>query len=120
MIGSVEQKHLLLPITFCLENESHVIVEFVIDTGFTGTITLPPQTVASLHLPYLHNMPADLADDTTIDIPVHVATILWREMKCDVRILAIGHRPLLGMELLEDHELFARIAEHGLVTVKHI
>jgi clan AA aspartic protease len=120
MTGRVEQKHLLMPVTFCLENESHVTIEFVIDTGFTGTITLPPQTVASLNLPYLHSMPADLADDTTIDIPVHVATILWRETECDVRILAIGHRPLLGMELLEDHELFARIAERGIVIVDPI
>jgi clan AA aspartic protease len=120
MTGRVAQKHLLLPVTFCLENRANMTIEFVIDTGFTGTITLPAQTIVSLNLPYLHSMPADLADDTTIDIPVHAATIIWSGAECDVRILAIGHRPLLGMELLENHELFAHITEHGLLTIDSI
>ena len=39
--GRIWQLHALLPITFRLANQPDFAVEFVVDTGFTGFLTLP-------------------------------------------------------------------------------
>ena len=72
----------------------------------------------ALGLPYVHRIPANLADDSTIDIAVHVATIVWNGEEREVHVLAMGRRPLLGTTLLEGNELVVQFAEGGLVTVE--
>ena len=54
MIGRVYHLHLLLPVTFRLASQPDLAIEFVVDTGFTGFLTLPPAAVSAMRLPYLH------------------------------------------------------------------
>lgn len=51
MTGRVEHLHVLLPVTLRLPNQPELTIEFVVDTGFTGFLTLPPTAVAALRLP---------------------------------------------------------------------
>jgi clan AA aspartic protease len=120
MTGHVLNRHLLLPVTLRLPNQPDLTIEFCIDTGFTDYLTLPAAAVAAMHLPYIARVPADLADDSTIEISVHAATILWNGIERDVRVLATGRRPLLGTALLDGNELVAQFAEGGLVTVESL
>ena len=118
MTGNVVALHALLNIVFRLADGSTVELEFVIDTGFTGFLTLPPQDIAALGLAFRHRTPAYLADGSEIQIPVHDATILWSGNDLDVRVLGTGHRPLLGTALLKDHSLWAQFADLGVVEVE--
>src|SRR5205814_1504753 len=120
MTGSVRDRHILLPITFRLPDGTELTIEFVVDTGFTGLLTLPPAAVAAMNLAFLHRMPANLADGSSIEIAVHAATILWHGVVTEVRVLATGHRPLLGTALLDRYELWAQFRENGLSTVDDI
>lgn len=117
MTGNVQDRHALLPIAFRLPNQPNVTIEFVVDTGFTGFLTLPVAAVAALQLPFVHKMPADLADDTTHEYDVHSATILYNGAEAEVRVVAMGRRPLLGTALLDGQEFMAQFADGGLVTV---
>lgn len=117
MIGSVAGLHALLPVTFRLAHQPDLSLEFVVDTGFTGFLTLPPAAVSAMGLPLLHRIPADLADGTTIEVSVHSVTVLWHRAELQVRGLATGQRPLLGTALLKGSELIAQFAEGGAVTV---
>ena len=117
MAGNVIALHALLKITFRLPDGSTAEQEFVIDTGFTGFLTLPPQAIAALGLAFSHRTPAYLADGSEIQIPVYDATILWNGNKIEVRVLGTGQRPLLGTSLLKDHSLWAQFADLGLVEV---
>ena len=117
MTGSVLGRHALLPVTFLLQGRPDLTIEFVVDTGFTYFLTLPPAAVAALGLPYLHDTPANLADDSTVAIAVHAATIVWNGVEREVRVLATGSRPLLGTALLDGQELVAQFKDGGLVTV---
>jgi hypothetical protein len=57
MTGIVLDLHALLPVTFLLgENGTPITLEFVIDTGFTGYLTLPEEAIISLQLPYLESI----------------------------------------------------------------
>ncbi len=76
-------------------------VECVIDTGFEGALTLPERAVDGLALPYLTDLTANLADNTTIRTAVHLATIVWDGVEKEVAVLVLEGRPLLGTALLE-------------------
>ena len=115
--GRVVDLHAFLPITFSLPGRRNLAIEFVIDTGFTGYLTLPADAVAALELPFLESIPASLADDTEVELAVHEATILWLGQEIGVRVLATGRRPLLGTALLRGQELVAQFTDGGLVTV---
>jgi len=38
-------------------------MEFVIDTGFTGSLGLPPEAVSLLRFPYIYDVPTNFADN---------------------------------------------------------
>ena len=120
MTGTVEKRHALLPVIFLLPGRPELSLEFVIDTGFTGELTLPPAAVAALGLPYDHTNVIRLADNSPIDVAVHIASIRWEGSERRVRVLATGRRPLLGTALLDDHDLYVRFQEGGPLTVTAI
>jgi clan AA aspartic protease len=92
-------------------------VAFVIDTGFTGFLTLPQAIVAALNLPFLRRISANLADGSTIFLSVDIATIVWDGTLQDVEVLATGRQPLLGTLLLDGYQLTTNFEEGGTVTI---
>ena len=120
MTGRVSLLHALLPVPFRLPGQPDLTIEFVVDTGFTGYLTLPPTAVTVLGLPYLEDIPATLATDDEVALPVHAATIVWNDVEREVRVLATGKRPLLGTALLDGQELLAQFTEGGSVTIEDL
>jgi clan AA aspartic protease len=118
MIGSVENLHLLLPIQ--LPNQPDTTIEFVIDTGFTGFLTLPPAAVAAMGLPFLYDIWVTLADGSSARLALREADILWDGSPRRVRVLATGQQPLLGTKLLDGYELVTQFTDGRLVTVEHL
>jgi clan AA aspartic protease len=118
MTGIVTDLHALLTVRFQLPDGSHHDNQFVIDTGFTGLLTLPPRDVEALGLPLVYHTRALLADHSEIRLPVHEAVIYWNGSVQSVNVLATGERPLLGTALLRGHELVVQFADNGLVSVE--
>ena len=56
-----------------LEGETRE-VNAVIDTGYSGALTLPPALVAELELPYVFSSKATLADDTEVGASAYTAS----------------------------------------------
>ena len=48
MTGHVVQRHALLPVTFRLLNQNEFAIEFVVDTGFSGELTLPIAAIEAM------------------------------------------------------------------------
>jgi predicted aspartyl protease len=71
-------------------------------------------------LPFSHDLPANLANNSNILLPVHEAIILWNGEEQEVRIIATGRRPLLGTALLGAQELIIQFTEGGLVTIEEL
>ena len=117
MVGRVESLHALLPIPLRLHGQPNLSIEFVVDSGFTDYLTLPPAAVEAIGLPFLYDLPINLANDSDVTVPVYQATILWHGIERDVRVFATGRRPLLGTRLLAGHEVVIQFGENGLVTV---
>jgi clan AA aspartic protease len=118
--GIVVDRHATVTLTFFLPNGSSIPIEFVIDTGFTGHLCLPPEAVSLMRLPFLHDLPANLADNSEVLLAIHSATVLWDGEEREIRVIATGRRPLIGTALLDDQELVVQFTEGGLVTIDEL
>ena len=113
----VSNRRALLQIAFRLGGQPDVGIEFVIDTGFTGSLTLPPDAVTAMGLPWLAERTANVADNRDVLVAVHAATILWHGAERIVPVLALGRRPLVGTALLDGSYLGVEFTDNGPVAV---
>jgi clan AA aspartic protease len=118
--GTVVGLQILIGVVFRLPNRPDLQIEFVVDTGFEGALTLPQNVVAALGLPALGQINANLADDSSAKVDVYQATILWHGQEVPVALLAMGKRPLLGTSLLDGFNLNADFEDQGVATLQRL
>ena len=118
MTGTIIGRKATLPVTLLLPGQPRLTMEFVLDTGYEGALTLPVAAVELLQLPFSHRISANLADDSAKPVSVHIATILWNDTTWEVPVLAMGKRPLLGTLLLENHDIALHFTEGGAVEIR--
>lgn len=118
--GIVKNGRPTVNVIFRLPNQPDFTIEFVIDTGFTEFLSLPPAAVTVLGLSFVYDMYVNLADNSNVILPVHQASIIWNGEEQEVYVLATGQRPLLGRALLDQHELVIQFTEGGLVTIDQL
>ncbi len=93
-------------------------LEAVIDTGFDGSLTLPPALIAALGLPWRRRGRALLADGNESVFDIYEATVMWDSTACRVSVDEVDVMPLVGMSLLYGYELTVQIVEGGRVLLK--
>lgn len=118
--GIVVEGHAVIAIPFRITNRLDLPIEFVVDTGFTDELCLPAEAVALLNLPFRYDIPANLADNSRVMLPVHRAIILENGEDRETRVFATGRRPLIGTALLDEHEIVIQFTEGGLVTIDEL
>lgn len=92
-------------------------IEAIIDTGFTGFLTLPSVLIAPLGLVWLGREQGILADGSVKLFDVYKATVSWDGQLRPVEVEAADTDPLLGMSLLCGHDLWTHVMEGGTVTI---
>lgn len=95
-------------------------LEAVVDTGFSGFLTVTPAIVAELALPFLMMGRAILADGSEAQFPVHSAVVFWDNEPVAVDVEAADTTPLIGMRLLEGFQLCADVHDGGRVTIQRL
>ncbi|MGH3086728.1 MAG: clan AA aspartic protease [Rubrobacteraceae bacterium] len=120
MIGAVTtDDEAVLAVTVLILSESREArVEAVVDTGFTGHLTLRPETVERLALPVAGSAESVLADGSTIVEDFCLARVVWYGNPRSVRALIADAAPLLGMALLRGSELRVEAEPGGAVVVR--
>ena len=93
-------------------------VEAVVDTGFNGYLTLPPMLVEDLDLPVVGDSEATLADGSQAAFDVYGVTVLWDGQPMYVETGAVGGEPLVGMALLDRHNLNIDVEDGGRVVIQ--
>ena len=92
-------------------------VEFVIDTGFTGVLTLPPAACEALGLVFDRLQPSALADESILMLEVFIVTLVWDGEERKVEVLAIEGEPLIGMTMLDGYDVLIQVTEGGAVIL---
>ncbi len=95
-------------------------VEAILDTGFTGSLTLSSALIASLSLPWRSRGNAVLANGNVEQFDIYAATVLWDGRPRQILVQAIDTAPLLGMALLAGYDLRVRVVVGGGVQIEAI
>ncbi len=95
-------------------------IEAVVDTGFTGELTLPPETVESLSLRFQGDGTAALADGSVESFEIYRAALVWHSIPRLVLAYAVPGPPLVGMELLRGSELRVEATPGGRVRIEEL
>jgi clan AA aspartic protease len=93
-------------------------IEAVLDTGFTGVITLPPAACIALGLSYVRPQPAHLAGRRPVILDVFECHLWWDGTARNVEVLGLDGAPLIGMALLDGFDVRLQVAEGGLISIE--
>src|SRR5262249_27001318 len=80
-------------------------VEAVIDTGFNGSLTLPPAVIVTLGLAWRSRGSAMMANGSIEHFDVYAAVVVWDGSPRYVLVEEADIEPLVGMGLLERQSL---------------
>ena len=94
------------------------VIDAVIDTGYTGYLTLPPSAITSLNLPWRGSEEGILGDGSTQMFDVYSATIIWDGEFKTIKINESDTDSLLGVGLLYGYEVCIQTINGGVVTIK--
>jgi clan AA aspartic protease len=90
----------------------------IIDTGFSGTLSVPREVVASLGLLPYGTMLGTLADGRERFFPVYTAIISWQGKPRLINVNVVEEsEPLLGMGMLHGCELAMQVVEGEEVAI---
>ena len=92
-------------------------IEAVVDTGYRGFLTLQAGLVAELELPFDYPGQTLSANDDEVTFDVHDITVLWDDQPRHIKADATGSNPLMGMAMLDDHNLIIEVVSGGYVVI---
>lgn len=95
-------------------------IQAVVDTGFTDYISLPPDIVEALNLPWLYEVPMLLAGDVRVPFDAHTGWLEWDGEWREVEVLKADGDPLIGMSLLLGYRLCLDVLDGGPVTIEKL
>jgi clan AA aspartic protease len=92
-------------------------IDAVVDTVFSGFLTLPAPAVTTLGMSRYSVSRAMLADGTVRHFDLYQAEVHWDNSWRRVLVTGLGTEVLAGMQLLEGHELRVVARVNGPVTI---
>jgi clan AA aspartic protease len=95
-------------------------VRAVIDTGFSGWLTLPKPLISRLQLPWRQIDIATLADGSNTAFDTYYATVTWDRRRRKIVVDAADTGPLLGMAMLEGYEVNIQVRRNGVVMLSKL
>lgn len=95
-------------------------IEAVVDSGYTGWLTLPPAVIAALNLRWQSFGRGILADGSMSTFDVYQAKVLWDGRLRRVFVDEFDATPLVGMSLLQGYEFKMQVRARGRVTIKRL
>lgn len=101
-------------------NRQTLMIDAVIDTGYTGYLSLPPKNIVALNLPWTGTDRGTLGDGSEVTFQIYAATIIWDGQYKSIPVNEAETDPLVGMSLLYGYDLQIRAVEGGNVTIKAI
>ncbi len=109
-----------LPLVVGNANGQRQVIDTVIDTGFSGFLTLPSAIITSLALPWSASDIVTLGDGSETFFDLYTATVIWDGQYREIYIAESETEPLLGMSLLYGYRLQVDTIEGGTVKIEEL
>jgi clan AA aspartic protease len=93
-------------------------ISTVIDTGFSGFLSLPSAIITTLDLPWSASDIVTLGDGSETLFDLYTARVIWDGQYREIYIAESETEPLLGMSLLYGYRLQVDTIEGGIVIIE--
>jgi clan AA aspartic protease len=120
IVGIVRGREPLIRVTIRGLRGRQQEIEAVVDSGYTGLLTLPPTAITALSLRWQTFGRGVLADGTISVFDVYQARVVWDGRVRPVFVDEFDATPLVGMALLRGYEYRMQVRARGMVTIKRL
>lgn len=107
-----------LPLVVSNSNGQRQVIDTVIDTGFSGFLSLPSAIITTLNLPWSASDIVTLGDGSETLFDLYTASVIWDGQYREIYIAESETEPLLGMALLYGYRLQIDAIEGGSVKIE--
>jgi clan AA aspartic protease len=90
----------------------------IVDTGFNGWLSLPPDLIAELNLRWKRRGRAILGDGSECVFNVYEVVVIWDGALLTIPGDEANSDPLVGMSLMEGYQLTIQVSEDGYVELR--
>lgn len=119
IVGHVNsRREAIIQLAVLGENNQRQGIKAIIDTGYTGFLTLPSAVIATLELTWFMQEEGFLGDGSMCMFNVFEASVIWDGQVKSIEINGSEADPLVGMSLLEGYDLNIQSLVGGVVTIK--
>jgi predicted aspartyl protease len=116
----VAGREAVIPISLLGAQGQGETINAIVDTGFTGFLTLPLQQIARLGFAYEGIIDARLGDGRAAEFDMFAGAVVWDEQVRAGIVLAVEGTPLIGMALLRGSRVTLDVADGGVVTIERL
>lgn len=119
IIGQVNPRtEAVIPVTIQNNTGRTQTLDAIIDTGFSGYISLPLVTITALQLTYAQSRIFSLGNNARVNFDLYEAVLEWEGQERDVLVLASEAHPLIGMSLLKGYRITIDAIDGGEVRIE--
>ncbi len=121
IVGQVNsEREAIVELVVVGNNNLAKTIHAVIDTGYTGFLTLPPTLTLELQLTWYMQQQGMLGDGSVRLFNVYEASIIWDGQERAIEVNEADADCLVGMGLMEGYELVIRNVPGGVVTLSSL
>lgn len=102
------------------KNGQQQMIDAVIDTGYTGFLSVPSEIIAALNLPWTGIDRVTLGDGSETTFEVYEGAVIWDGEYRSIPINESETDPLVGMSLLYGSNLRIQTVVGGIVTIEKL
>lgn len=110
----------IIPLSVCGSDGKIYTQDAIVDTGFNGWLSLPPDLIAQLNLRWKRRGRAILGDGSECIFNVYEAVVVWDGVFLTIPVDEANSEPLVGMSLMEGYQLMVQVFEDGRVELSKV
>jgi clan AA aspartic protease len=110
----------IIPLSICGSDGKVYTQDAIVDTGFNGWLSLPPDLIAELNLKWKRRGRAILGDGSECVFNVYEAVLVWDGNFLTIPIDEADSEPLVGMSLMKGYQLMVQVFEGGRVELSKV
>jgi clan AA aspartic protease len=111
---------IVVPVTLRGFGEQEVLVEAVLDTGYTGPLSLREEDITALGLVPSGGAWIALADGSEWEAVLYTVIVAWDGIERLVQTTGDGPEPLIGIGLLNGHNLSVDVTDGGAARITRL